>query len=374
MNGLRVTPSRLHQWVEALWRTAGSSEKEARLTADHLVAANLSGHDSHGVGMLPRYVQALLVDELQLNQAPVTVLDHGSLLTLDAQRGLGQALAHAAMEQAIERAHEHGVCVLGLRHCHHLGRVGHWAEQAVRAGLASIHFTNVLSRPLVAPEGAAEARFSTNPFTVGLPGPEGEPLVLDFATSAIAMGKVRVAYNRGDEVPAGALIDADGRASRDPATMFAPADGRPGALLPAAAHKGYALSVVCEMLAGALTGGGSAHPANLTSQYGIYNNMLAIVFDPHRVGPQAPFEHEAREFAAWVRSARLRDGVDAILMPGEPERRSARARADGIPLDVETLAQLDAAERDVAAAFGDRHAPPPGPLSARTGGDRQASD
>ena len=360
-----VLPAALHGWVVALWRTAGSSQTEARLAADHLVAANLSGHDSHGVGMLPRYVQALLVDELRLNQQPLTVLDHGSLLTLDAQRGLGQALAHAAMEQAIARAREHGVCVLGLRNCHHLGRVGHWAEQAVAAGLASIHFTNVLSRPLVAPEGAAEARFSTNPFTVGLAGPAGEPLILDFATSAIAMGKVRVAYNRGDQVPAGALIDADGRPSRDPATLFAPADGRPGALLPAAAHKGYALSVVCEMLAGALTGGGTAHPANLQSRHGVYNNMLAIVFDPQRLGPAAPFEHEAREFMAWVRSARLREGADAILMPGEPERLNAQERATGIPLDAETLAQLDAAEQALVAAFGARHAPPPGPLSDR---------
>lgn len=366
MSDALIHPAALHQWLLDLWRSAGSEPTEATLVADHLVGANLSGHDSHGVGMVPRYVQALLAGELSLNQSLATVLDHGSLLSLDAGHGLGQALGHAAMDRAIARAREHGVCVLGLRRAHHLGRIGHWAEQAVAAGFAAIHFTNVLSRPLVAPQGGAEARFSTNPFTVGLPGPDGEAILLDVATSAIAMGKVRVAFNRGVDVPVGSLIDADGRPTRDPAAMFAPADGRPGALLPAAAHKGYALSVVCELLAGALTGGGSAHPDRLQQQFAIYNNMLAIVFDPQRVGPLEAFEREARAFTDWVRSARRQEGVEGILMPGEPERQSRAVRADGIPIDAGTLRELDQAEAAMAADRGARHAPPPGPLSGFT--------
>jgi len=191
-----IRPAALHRWMVGLWRAAGSAEREAPLTADHLVAANLAGHDSHGVGMAPRYVRALLGGELPLNQTVEIAADNGSLLTVDAHRGLGQSVAFQAMEIAIDRARRHGVCVMGLKRSHHLGRIGHWAEQATAQGLVSIHFTNAVSAPaMVAPYGGAQARFLTNPFTVGIPRPGGEPILLDFATSAVAHGKVRVAYN-----------------------------------------------------------------------------------------------------------------------------------------------------------------------------------
>src|SRR5690606_27769381 len=118
----------LHDWVVALWRAAGSSPREALLTADHLVDANLAGHDSHGVGMVPRYVASHLNGELQLNREIAVVGETGSLVTIDGRRGMGQSVAHQAMALAIERARAHGVCVLGLKHAHHIGRVGHWAE------------------------------------------------------------------------------------------------------------------------------------------------------------------------------------------------------------------------------------------------------
>ncbi|MFT4101414.1 MAG: malate/lactate/ureidoglycolate dehydrogenase [Burkholderiaceae bacterium] len=361
-----IAPGALHDWTMALWRCAGSSEDEARQTADHLVGANLSGHDSHGVGMVPRYVQSFLNDELRLNQCVEVVMDSGTMLTVDGRRGMGQAVTHQAMALAIERARRHGVCVLGLRNSHHLGRVGHWAEQAIDAGLVSIHFTNVASKPVsVAPHGGTEARFITNPFTVGIPRGESPPIVLDFATSSIAMGKVRVAYNKKTQVPPDSLLDSDGQVTRDPAAMFAPASGKTGALLPFAGHKGYALAVVCELLAAALTGGTTCQPDNLTMTYGVWNNMLAIVFDPARIGSKQAFEQEARKFVEWVQSARPREGFDAILMPGDPERASARERAEAIPIDDGTMAQLDAAARAIAERLGDRHAPPPGPLSAR---------
>src|SRR3982750_1379350 len=119
----------LHRWTVDLWRAAGSGEREATLVADHLVGANLAGHDSHGVGMTPRYVNALLEGDLQLNRQVEVVADSGTLLTLDGQRGLGQSVAFQAMELAIGRARRDGVCVMGLRNAHHIGRVGHWAEQ-----------------------------------------------------------------------------------------------------------------------------------------------------------------------------------------------------------------------------------------------------
>jgi uncharacterized oxidoreductase len=265
------------------------------------------------------------------------------------------------MEIAIERARSHGVCVMGLKNSHHLGRVGHWAEQAIAAGMASIHFTNAVSNPpMVAPYGGAQGRFLTNPFTVGIPRRGAEPILLDFATSAIAHGKVRVAYNKKVPVPAGSLIDVNGEPTTDPAVMFEPPEGPHGALVPFAAHKGYALAMVCELLGAALTGGETMHPDNMKMKYAIWNNMLTIVFDPARLGTGEAFEREARAFVEWVESARLSGAVDRIMMPGDPERRSRAARAEAVPIDSGTLAQLDDAARQVAGRFGQS----PGPLSA----------
>lgn len=342
----------LQRWVEQLWLAAGCSADEARLTADHLVGANRAGHDSHGVGMVPRYVQSWLADELQLNQHVSVLSDSGSMLSLDAHRGMGQSMAFEAMNLAIERARQHGVCVMGLRHAHHIGRIGHWAEQAVAAGMISVHFTNALSKPVVAPFRGIEARYVTNPFTVGIPVPGREPVLLDYATSAIAMGKVRVAFNSGKKVPGDMLMDLQGNYTDNPGALF-PADGGPGgALVPFAQHKGYALAMVCEMLGAALTGGDTTRPANLTAQHGIWNNMLALVFDPARLSDQQIFGAEVNAFVDWVQSAKLRDGDEPILVPGDPERASRRARAERLPMDAGTLTEMDAAAAAVSKASG----------------------
>jgi uncharacterized oxidoreductase len=347
-----IPTAALRRWVEQLWGAAGCSADEARLTAEHLVGANLAGHDSHGVGMVPRYVQSWLAGELRINQRLKVLGDSGSMLSLDAQRGMGQSMAFAAMNLAIERARRHGVCVMGLRHAHHIGRIGHWAEQAVAAGMISVHFVNALSKPVVAPFRGIEARYVTNPFTVGIPVPGREPILLDYATSAIAMGKVRVAFNSGKPVPPEMLLDARGNYTEDPAALFPP-EGEPGgALVPFARHKGYALAMVCEMLGAALTGGDTTRPANLTAKYGIWNNMLALVFDPARLSDQQLFGAEVNAFVEWVQSSPLRDAAEPILMPGDPERAARRARAEHVPVDGGTLAELDEAAAAVAQARG----------------------
>jgi len=364
MADFQIPTPALHRWVVDLFRAAGSSEREATLTADHLVGANLAGHDSHGVGMVHRYVSSLLNDELKLNQTVKIASETGSLLAIDAMRGMGQAVTHQAMEIAIDRARKHGVAVMGLRNSHHLGRVGHYAEQAVAAGMVSIHFTNAISSPpMVAPYGGSEARFLTNPFTVGIPRTDGKPIVLDFATSAIAHGKARVSYNKKVKVPAGSLIDAQGNPTEDPAVMFEPAQGPHGALMPFANHKGYALAMVCELLGAALTGGETTHPGNMTMNFAIWNNMLTLVFDPQKLGTGERFEQEARNFVDWVKSARVSEvgkELGGIMMPGDPERVSRAKRAQLMPIDAGTMAQMDQASAAVAGRFGQS----PGPLSA----------
>jgi hydroxycarboxylate dehydrogenase B len=353
-----IAPAPLQQWIVDLWRAAGATPDEATRVAGHLVLANLTGHDSHGVGMIPRYVNSYLNNELQLRQSITIAHDAGAVLTVDGRRGMGQHVTHQAMELGIARAKQHGVCVMGLKNSHHLGRVGHWAEQAIAQGLVSIHFTNAVSQWWVAPFGAKEARFVTNPFTVGIPVEGAEPIVLDFATSAIAQGKVRVAYNKGVPVPPGSLIDHAGQPTNDPAVLFEPVDGKIGALVTMGAHKGYALAMVCELLGAALTGGETTQPTN-KPVHAVWNNMLTILFDPKKMGTGALFDSEARDFVAWVKSAKRADGVDEIMMPGDPERKSRQARADGFLIDVETLAQMDQASTDIAV----KHGTSPGPVS-----------
>lgn len=357
---MKHLPTRaLHQWAADLFTAMGSEEREARLAADHLIGANLSGHDSHGIGMVPRYVLSWNVNELQLNQRVTVELDTGSMLSVNANRGLGQAVTAEAMDLAIDRARQHGVCVMGLKHSHHLGRVGHWAEQAVGAGMVSVHFVNAVSFPIVAPHGGTQPRIVTNPFTVGIPVPGRAPILLDFATSAIAMGKVRVALNKGVPVPPNSVLDKDGHASIDPHVIFPPAGETRGALLPFAGHKGYALGMVCELLGAALTGGETTRPANLRVKHAIWNNMLSIVFDPTRIGSSSMFSEEFEAYIEWVQSARLAEGTEEILLPGEPEVRSREARKELLPVDAETLQQLDQAARTVQEKRGQS----PGPAS-----------
>ncbi|MDB5847255.1 MAG: malate/lactate/ureidoglycolate dehydrogenase, partial [Rhodoferax sp.] len=153
----------LRTQVATILVAAGSTQAEADQVAANLVLANLSGHDSHGVGMVPRYVDAVLEGGLTPNAAVKVNLDIGSMLSLDGQRGYGQIVGEQAMQLGMARARQHGSCIMTLGNAHHLGRIGHFAEMAVAEGLVSLHFVNVLSRPVVAPWGGADGRFGTNP-------------------------------------------------------------------------------------------------------------------------------------------------------------------------------------------------------------------
>src|SRR5262249_9801021 len=157
----------------------------------------------------------------------------------------------------------------------------HWAEQCITAGYLSIHFVNVVSEPVVAPFAGRDARFSTNPFCVGIPLAGQQPILLDFATSRIAVGKVRVALNKGEQVESGTLLDSHGVPTTDPAAIFSDPHG---AILPFGAHKGYGLAIVCELLGGALTGGRTMRSRRAPGTYAIINSMLSIIIDPDRMG------------------------------------------------------------------------------------------
>lgn len=347
-----LSPAALRATTERIVHAAGSTPEEARTVAHNLVLANLSGHDSHGVGMLPRYVDAVLEGGLQPNARVAVQLDTGSLLVLDGQRGYGQSVGEQAMQLGIERARAHGSCIMTLAQAHHLGRIGHWAEMAVDAGLVSLHFVNVMTQPAVVPWGGADGRFGTNPCCIGIPVAGHEPFVLDFATSRVAQGKMRVAHNEGRRVGEGYLIDPDGRPTTDPGVVVVPqAPGARGnlfgALLTFGEHKGYGLAAACELLGGALTGGGTWHGAH-DGRRAVYNGMLTILIDPERLGTRAVFERETAAFVDWLQQAPAAPGTDAVQVAGEPERRQRQRREQhGIRVDAGTWAEIGQAATKV---------------------------
>ncbi len=302
--GVTVAAEPLRALVRAVVRQGGSSEREAVLVAEQLVEANLTGHDSHGVGMLPRYVEALAEGGLRVNRRLSVLRDAGTILMLNGNAGYGQVMAYDAMALGIERAAEHGVAVVGLANSHHIGRIGHWAEQCIAANLVSIHFVNVISRPVVAPFGGRDARFVTNPFCVGIPMAGGEPIVLDFATSRIAMGKVRVAFNKGEQVRPETLLDAAGEPTTDPAALFAEPGG---AILPFGEHKGYGMAVVCEM----------------ADQPGDHQQHVEL----HRRSRGARHRGAAGARSKGVRRLGLRLAADRRRRPGAARRRSGTCLA-----------------------------------------------
>ena len=323
--------------IEAIVLAGGSDAREAKLVAENLVMANLLGHDSHGIGMIPRYIDALLEGGLAANQHPKATLDTGALLALDGCKGYGQTIGFEAMQMAIERAQKHGSCVMVLGNAHHLGRIGHWAEMAVAKGLVSIHFVNVISHARVAPYAGRDARFGTNPVCIGIPLPGEAPFLLDMATSAVAQGKMRVAHNKREKVAPGLLIDNDGRPTDDPRYAVVPPLG---AILAFGGHKGYGLAVACELLGGALSGGGTWHYEESTKQR-VLNGMLAILIDPARLGTATPFQSETRQFLDWLRKGRTAPGADKVRIAGEPERETrAKRERDGVPVDDNTWKEI----------------------------------
>ncbi len=339
-----VNHARLQQMVSEVFRRGGSAVEEAALVASHLVRANLAGHDSHGVGMVPTYVHHLGTGHVVPNTPAKLTRDDGALLMFDGQRGYGRRVAGEAMAAAIARCRETGLGVVTLATAHHIGRVGAYGELASEAGLVSLHFVNVAGhRGLVAPFRGKDARFSTNPICIALPGTAAQPpVLLDMATSEIALGKVRVARNTQHPVPAGSLVDSEGRPTTDPNVMYQEPFG---ALMPFGRHKGYGLAVLAELLAGGLSGGGTIQPDN-PRLGGIVNNMFSVLVDPLRLAGLDWLQREIDGFVSYVKASPPVDREAPVLVPGDPERitREDRLRT-GIPVDATTWGEiLDAGE------------------------------
>jgi uncharacterized oxidoreductase len=239
----------------------------------------------------------------------------------------------------IAKAKAKGIAMIGLRNCGHLGRLGDWAEMAAEAGQVSLHFLNTSGAQRVAPFGGSDRRLSTNPMAIGVPVAGGPPAILDITTSTVAEGKLMVAMNKGDSVPDGWIVDKAGRPTTDPKDFY---DG--GALLTIGAHKGSGLSILTDLLAGAVTTGRSSDPDDTI----LRNNMLSIYVDPSVYDREGVVLAEAHRFVEWVKASPPAKAGEPVLAPGDIERRTRAARlAGGVPLDDKTWQDLIDAARSV---------------------------
>jgi uncharacterized oxidoreductase len=319
-----------------IFTRAGCQPSEAERIADHLVEANLVGHDSHGVIRVASYVQWLRAGKVLAGRTIQVAFENDAIAVVDGQFGFGQTVGEQAMRLGIDKCGRHGVAVIALRNTGHLGRIGDWPLMVARAGKLSVHFVNTSGAGiLVPPYGGINRRLSANPIAAGIPVAGGPPIILDISACTIAEGKIRVALNKGVAVPEHCLIDARGQPTTDPRVFYA---DPPGAILSIAGHKGYGLAVLCEVLAGALTGGGCSNPQNAGR---LANGMLSIILDPSRFASDAAFASEIQRFIAWVKSSATATPGGEILMPGEPEERTKALRLrEGIDLDETTWSQL----------------------------------
>jgi hydroxycarboxylate dehydrogenase B len=346
-----VQVERLIDFVAEVFTRSDSSPGEARRIATYLTTANLTGHDSHGVIRVPVYIRWKKMGSVVPDQTVERVVDTPSLAVVDGRFGYGQTVAPQAVRIGIEKCKASGLAAVALRNAGHIGRVGDWAEMAAAEGLVSVHFVNAAGSVLVAPYGGVERRMSTAPYCVGIPRQGQGPIVLDFATSIVAEGKVLVASRGGKKLPKGALIDLDATLSEDPEVLYGPhtAEGPrdhgrgKGAIRAFGEHKGSGLAFICELLGGALTGTGATGPNRRFA-----NGMFAIYVDPKVVDTSNFFDGEISRYVTYFKDTKPAAGIDAVLIPGEPEAKMRAERTrNGVPLPDDTWAAIVNTAREV---------------------------
>lgn len=336
MSALRIPPAALRDLGTRVLTALGVPVQDGALVADSLVQADLWGHQSHGMLRLPWYAARLRSGAMRPRVEPVVLSDTGPLLLLDGQAGIGQVMADRARQLAVERARIHGVGVVGVRDSNHFGTAMYYTRRAARDGFVGILMTN--SSPAIAPWGGRRKALGSNPWSIAAPAPGGRVVVVDVANAAVARGKLYLARNRGETIPATWALGPDGEPTTDPA------EGILGVTLPMGGHKGYAISFMIDVLAGALTGSGVA-----SSVHGPYEpdarsrcGHLFIALDLRAFGDEAEYAARVEQLISEVKSVPLAPGFDGVFYPGELEDRAEAAAlaAGGVALPEQTLADL----------------------------------
>src|SRR5687768_7455316 len=360
MAGYRVVqPSALERLGAQLFEKLGAPVDAAAEVAAHLLRASLAGHDSHGAIRIPQYALQISQGLIQPAARPQIVHRKGASLLVDGGGGFGHFTTAFALRHAMDVAQEFGVAVAAIRRANHIGRVGDYAETAARRGLVAI-ITVGAAGPGVGgatPFGGAQRFLGTNPWSIGLPTSEASPVLVDFATTVVAEGKVRVARDKHEALPAGCIVDKDGNPSTDPADFYTG-----GMLLPFGAHKGYGLALASALLGG-LAAIGDAAPnlagspliPELAQEGERTGGALLIVIDPGAFGERDTYAAAVGRVTGAVRRVPAAPGSRGVLAPGEPEaRNTAQRRQDGIALPDDTWEAIAkvAAENGVSMPVG----------------------
>ena len=330
-----IDASSLTDFAALIFENSKIPRAESRQVAESLVLANLKGHDSHGVIRIIEYVDWVQRGWVNPTAHLEVVREQPCILILNGNFGFGQVVGREAMSLGIEKAKRDGACILSLRCSGHLGRVGEYMELAAAAGLVSFGMTNTHGAGvLVAPHGGCERRLSANPLVGGAPRSNEPALVMDLSTCTVAEGKIKVARNKGESLAPGLFVNGQGEPSTSPEEYYA---DPPGALLPMSGHKGFALSMFCEVFAGALSGAGCSK-AGVSR---VANGFMAFLLNPEAFCGGEFYTSEIEALGRFVKSSKLMTGFDEIQLPGEPEANSqSRREATGIPIDDTTWKKI----------------------------------
>ncbi len=346
MDTVRFRAEPLQALGVRILEAAGAPAETARIVASALVEANLRGHDSHGVLRIPQYVDRVRTGQIRPAAQPRIQAERGPTALVSGEWGFGQPAGVAATDEVVRRARDYGVSAVGVVRCNHLGRVGAYVERAAAEDCAAMVWVGGLGHRPAVPHGGSRAALGTNPIAAGFPVEGEHPVVLDYATTAIAVGKIMVARDAGTPLPPGIMLDRDGRASTDPAEFF-----NEGALLPFGGHKGYALSVMAELFGQALTGADQHEGAGTAEA--VFRRSGALLFAIH-VGAFRPAQEAkavARGLVTRLRAVPPAHGVECVLTPGEPEARTRRQRASaGIEIAESTWRAIVTAAESVGLA------------------------
>jgi LDH2 family malate/lactate/ureidoglycolate dehydrogenase len=333
----------LQKLAADVFRAAGADDHAAETVAEMLVEANLTGHDSHGVIYIVDYLNRILEGKLNAKAEPEIVRETATTLRVDGHWGFGQVIATWTMQHLIRKARQNDLAAAAIFNCGHIGRVGLYPAMASKEGLIALAFANGGgSKPRVAPFGGMRAMLGTNPLAATVPVAGRPPLVLDFSTSIVASGKIRIVQNKGEALPAGWILDRDGRPSSEPQAYY---DG--GMLLPAAGHKGYCLGMLVDILGGLLSGAGT--PTLPDGPYKLGNGVFFLAVNIEAFQPAEDFTSEVLHLCDTLKATpSLNNGSGGgVLVPGEPEERmKARLLKEGITLPETTWKKIsDAAQK-----------------------------
>ncbi len=325
-------PQLVSQLGVALFTAAGAAGYQALATVESLVNSSLMGHDSHGVIRIPEYL-GFVADGTIVIDAPLVVERTGpATAVVDCGHGFGAVGAEKAIQEGIQIAREQRTACVITRRCNHIGRVGAWVQLAAEKGMFALATCNSpIQGHFVLPWGGREGRLGTNPIAYAVPT-GGDPIVADFSTSVAPEGKIRFYRNEGKKVPDGWIVDSNGNPTNDPNAFYGPPRGGLLPLGASAGHKGFALSLLVEILGSALAGISSRD----TNVFG--NGVCFLVIDPSAFCPLDQFRQLVDETIAYMKSSTPAPGIAEVLVPGELEFRTRRQRQKvGIPVDDATL-------------------------------------